>query len=113
MAKKKQSKAALSNSQKWLAKARQSLSNCARNWVAYLPDGESVAHGPTTVYACVNWANSQDPEWKSKGLFIMSQDMRNADEKADDSEERCEDCDPFDMGHACACRSKTIPKAWR
>ena len=111
--KKKASKKALSQSQKWLAKARKSLSNCARNYVAYKEDGETVVFGPGTFYQCVNWANGQNPSWKTEGAFIISQDFRDADQKADDSEVRCEDCDPFNFGHACVCRLKTIPKAWR
>ena len=108
MAKKKQSKAALSASQRWLAKARQSLSQCAHNFVVYAEDGETVLWGPSTVYACQNWLNSQPVDLGA----IISQDFRDEDEKAA-QEDRCEDCDPFKYGHPCRCRSKTISKAWR
>ena len=113
MAKKKQSKKALSAGQKWLAKARQSLSNCSRNYVVYLPDGLSIAYGPATVYQCTNWCNGQDADWKVRDCFIISQDFRDADRKESESEDNCRDCDPFKYGHPCVCRSKTIPKAWR
>ncbi len=110
---KKANKRALSQGQKWLAKARQSLSNCSRNYVVYEADGEAVAFGPSTVYSCTNWANSREPNWRTDETFIISQDMRDADERSAQDGERCSDCDPFSYGHPCVCRSKTIPKAWR
>ena len=113
MAKKKPNKKAKSQAEKWLSKARQSLSNCSRDFVLYDADGETVLYGPSTIYDVTNYANSKEPHWRTQKGWVVSKDVRDEKVSYSSSEDRCKECDPFELGHACECVSKKLPKAWR